>query len=735
MEAKIIILGMSPRLAYLKNEISDYFSISFLYEDNIIKIEDLENYINKETPINIPIINNNPENQINFYLIRNTTNIIGFGEIPLVNNVKWFNLIEFNNKKMIYKNINPKIMEDLNIHNINKEKDPSTSSSNNDTLFQEIINSYNIKFKFSIEIINYADNNNSKINMLQQSISLKGSADSNSNSISNTCTNSKTPKMNKNINLLSKNNNILLKNNNSCFKKIDIYSKNKTNNTTLFSSINNKLLRNQTEKKLINNTEKKERVFSFNDYYDINNNKTEVGGINPLESSEKNLLNLTNVKKDFKYNLFNKRKKIINTIEQLSNIDIKTNSTKLLNDINFPKNNLLNKKFKNKSNKKNKIKNNDLNKNLSEINIYKNEKLKLRENNLNNNSFKKIEDVIIDQNFKNEIKNDEFLGLTSNNTSIISSSYYSTKNKFYENKNNNEKNNFIFNLNNKIEDIILINFNNIKNEFFKLYNFDHIKNIKNNSLFLEFHSFIHKVIEFENNYQKKYKELYNNFINFQNYLELFQSLILNYNKLQNKLKYIKVYYSLKKEKNNIINPGFEYFKNSKKILVKNYEIPFWNQLVLDKNQSNNNLNKNNRTKNELIKIFLNICKNNQKYFNSLSKKCYNDIKNKYSKEQNNHVVKNLDKQYYSQNKNKNKILVHNTSCLQIQKYTTNNNFYATSLENNMKTPKSKIISKKSSNFKKKGLTIERNKLSSFFTNKTNTKKFKKSLENVKNSKK
>ncbi len=463
MEAKIIILGMSPRLAYLKNEISDYFSISFLYEDNIIKIEDLENYINKETPINIPIINNNPENQINFYLIRNTTNIIGFGEIPLVNNVKWFNLIEFNNKKMISKNINPKIMEDLNIHNTNKEKDPSTSSSNNDTLFQEIINSYNIKFKFSIEIINYADNNNSKINMLQQSISLKGSADSNSNSISNTCTNSKTPKMNKNINLLSKNNNILLKNNNSCFKKIDIYSKNKTNNTTLFSSINNKLLRNQTEKKLINNTEKKERVFSFNDYYDINNNKTEVGGINPLESSEKNLLNLTNVKKDFKYNLFNKRKKIINTIEQLSNIDIKTNSTKLLNDINFPKNNLLNKKFKNKSNKKNKIRNNDLNKNLSEINIYKNEKLKLRENNLNNNSFKKIEDVIIDQNFKNEIKNDEFLGLTSNNTSIISSSYYSTKNKFYENKNNNEKNNFIFNLNNnKIEDIILINFNNIK---------------------------------------------------------------------------------------------------------------------------------------------------------------------------------------------------------------------------------------------------------------------------------
>ena len=728
MEVKIIILGMSPRIPYLKHEITDTFSISFVYEDKIIKIEDLESYINKQKFISI-LISNNIKNQMNFYLIRNSTNIIGFGELPLVNTVKWFNLTEYNNKKINSNNTNPKIIEDMNINTLNKEKDPSTSSSNNETKYQEIINSNNIKFKFSIEIINYNDFNNSKTNMSQKSTSIKGSGDSNSNSISNTCSNAKTPKTLKNINLLPKSNNILLKNNNSCFRKIDIYSKNKSNNSTLFSSINNKLLRNQTEKKLINKYEKKEKIFSFNDYYDMNNNKTENEAISPSEASKKKLLNLTNVKKDNKkYNLLNKRKQIIKTIEQFSNIDNRNNSSKLLNELNFPKTLISDKKLKNKSSKK--IKNNNLNKNIFEKQIYKNEKLKLSEENINNNSFKRIEDVIIDQNFKNKIKNDEFLGITSNNSSIISSSCYSTKNKFYESMNKNEENNFIYDYNKEINDIILINFNNKKNEVFNLYNFENIKKIKKNSLFLEIHSFIYKVIEFENHYQKNYKELYNNFINFKHYLDLFKFLILNYTKKKSKLEYIKSSFILKKEKNDIIYSGFEYFKDSNKNVIKNNEIPFWNEL-LNNNLLANYLIRNNRTKIELIKIFLEVCKKNQKYFNALSKKCYNDIKNKYLTAQSNQLVKSFDKQYNSPTKNKK--LIHITSSSQIHKFSTKNNFYITSPNPNeigMKTPKSNIFSKKSGNFKKEGLIMEKNKISSFFHNKTNSKKFKKSVENT-----
>lgn len=730
MEAKIKILEMSPRLPYLKHEITDIFSISFVYEDNIIKIEDLESYINKQKFINI-IMPNNFKNKMNFYLIRNSTNIIGFGELPLANTVKWFNLTEYNNKKMNSNNVNLKIIEDMNINTLNKEKDPSTFSSNNETKFQEIINSNNIKFKISIEIINYNDFNNSKTNMSQKSTSIKGSGDSNSNSISNTCSNPKTPKTLKNINLLPKSNNILLKNNNTCFKKIDIYSKNKSNNSTLFSSINNKLLRNQTEKKLINKYEKKEKIFSFNDYYDINNNKTETEAISPSEASKKKLLNLTNIKKDNKkYNIFNKRKQIINTIEQFSNIDNRNDSSKLLNEINFPKNFISNKKVKNKSSKKIKIKNNNLNKNFFEKQIYKNEKLKLSEENINNNSFKKIEDVIIDQNFKNKIKNDEFLGIMSNNSSIISSSFYSTKNKFYENINKNEEKNFIYDYNKEIDDIVLINFNNKKNEVFNLYNYDNIKKIKKNSLFLEINSFIYKVIEFENHYQKNYKELYNIFINFKNYLELFKFLVLNYTKKKSKLEYIKSSFLLKKEKNNIIYTGFECFKDSNKNVIKNNEIPFWNEL-LHNNLLANNIIRNNRTKIELIKIFLEVCKKNQKYFNALSKKCYNDIKNKYLTEQSKQLVKSFDKQYNSPSKNKK--LTHNTSSSQIHKFSTKNNFYTMSPnpnETNMKTPKGNTIFKKSGNFKKEGLIMEKNKISSFFHNKTNSKKFKKSVENT-----
>ena len=724
MEAKIIIIGMSPRLPYLKNEITDLFSISFVYEDNVIKIEDLENYINSQRPIFIPI-SNNCKNQINFYLMRNTTNIIGLGEIPLVNTVKWFNITEYN-KKINSNYAKVKIIEDMNTNNIIKEKDLSTSSSNNESLFQEIINSNNIKFKFSIEIINYNGYNNNKINMTQKSTSLKGSPDSYSNSISNTCSNSKTPKTIKNINLSPKSNNILLKNKSSCFKKIDIYSKNKSNNSTLFSSINNKLLRNQTEKKLINKYEKKEKIFSFNDYYDINNNKTETGAISPSEISKKNLLNLTNVKKDSnKYNIFNKKKQIINTIEQFSNIENRNNSSQLLNEINFPKIFISNKKIKNKPSKKVKIKSNNLNKDYFEKQINKNEKIKLNEENINNNSFKKIEDVIIDQNFKNKIKNDEFLGLTSNNSSILSLSSYSTKNKFYEIKNNNENNNFIFDLNKEIDDFVLANFNDEKNRFFNLYNFEYIKKIKKNSLFLEFLSFTHKVIEFEKDYQKYYKVLCHNFINFKHYLELFQFLNLNYIKKKNKLEYIKRSFMEKKAKNNIIYPGFEIFKNSNKNLIKNIEIPFWNQLLY-KDLSFNNINRNNRRKNELIKIFLDICKSNQKYFNSLSKKCYNDIKNNYLKEQNTQLLKSCDKQYYSPSKKR--LLIHNTSSSQIQKFSTKNNFYTMSPnlnENIMKTPKGNIISKKSGNFKKEGLIKEKDKISSFFNHKNNSKKFKK----------
>lgn len=128
MEVKIIINEISPRLPYLKTDITDSFSIYFLYDDNIVKIDDFESYLNKNESTNISI-SNILQDCIYFYLIKNGKYIMGIGEIPLINNVKWFNVKEFNHKELNMKKINSNIIKELNIDSLNKE--------------EEIINSYN----------------------------------------------------------------------------------------------------------------------------------------------------------------------------------------------------------------------------------------------------------------------------------------------------------------------------------------------------------------------------------------------------------------------------------------------------------------------------------------------------------------------------------------------------------------------------------------------------------------
>ena len=346
MEVKVIFLELSPRLPYLKTNTTDFFTISFLQNNSFVKIEDLENYLNKKEPIIIPIMNIT-QKTIHFYLIKNGINIIGMGEIPLINTTKWFDIKEFTTNKK------------------NREEKHSIISNNKSEISQQIINSYNIKFKISIDIVK---NNNEKFNKnlssLQNTITKDVITDSNSNSISNTCSNSKIPQINKSKDVLStKNNNILLKNKNINYKKIEMYKKNNSNNCTLFSSINNKLLRNQTEKKLINiaNSEKKEKVFSFNDYYGIN--LKEKDNFPSEKNSCKNMLSLANNKKESK-NINNdisiKRKKILKTIEKLSNISNTNDSFKLRRQCTSPKNDILSyKKSKNNSKTKTIIRNID----------------------------------------------------------------------------------------------------------------------------------------------------------------------------------------------------------------------------------------------------------------------------------------------------------------------------------------------------------------------------------------
>jgi hypothetical protein len=183
MEVKIIFLEISPRLPYLRTNLTDFFTISFLQNNSFVKIDDLENYLNKKEPIIIPITNIS-QKQIHFYFIKNGINIIGMGEIPLINSTKWFDLKEFTTNKK------------------NREENHSTISNNNE-ISQQIINSYNIKIKLSVDIIkNNIENSNDNKNSLLKTISKDIITDSNSHSISNTCSNSKIPQINKNKDVL-----------------------------------------------------------------------------------------------------------------------------------------------------------------------------------------------------------------------------------------------------------------------------------------------------------------------------------------------------------------------------------------------------------------------------------------------------------------------------------------------------------------------------------------------------
>ena len=708
MEVKIIFLEISPRIPYLKTNITDFFTISFLQNNSFVKVDDLENYLNKKEPIIIPIMNIS-QKEIHFYLIKNGINIIGIGEIPLINTTKWFNLKEFTTSKKDY-------------------GEKHSTITNKDEISQSIINSYNVKLKLSVNIIrNNIENSSNNINSLLNTISKDIITDSNSNSISNTCSNSKIPPINKSKDvLLTKNNNILLKNKNANYKKIEMYKKNNSNNCTLFSSINNNLLRNQTEKKLTNitNSEKKPRIFSFNNYYDINNNCKEKDNFPTEKSSFKNMLSLAINKKetkDINKDISIKRKKILKTIEKLSNITNVNDSFKIKRQCTSPKNDILSyKNSKNNSKAKTIIRNIDSwKKNLFWTQNEKKEKekeqekknieKKLMQENLNNNSFKKIEDVIIDQNFKNEIKNDEFLASTNNNNnSLISSFCSSTYNYFYETAN--EDNQILFDSSEQIDDILVNEFNDKKNELIKGYTLNYFGSIKNNLLFRELQRFIYNIIELENQYQKQYKDLYNNSIKNKESINMFKLLYLQTIKKKNKLNYVKTSSSLRDIKKELINPSFKLFNNSRIKLISDSQIPFWNNLMFIENENRqNNISKENGKKIMLVQIFLNICQKKNKYFNSLSKKCYNDIKSKYCKEKENRVIKTYYTRYCSPSKINQ--INQNDSSFNMKKYSTKNYFYPSE---NTKNSKNKIKKIKNINLKKEGLVIEGNKTSSLF---------------------
>jgi len=185
MEIQISILEISPRLKYLKVEPFDAYSIVFIGDNIIKKVYDLEKAILNKELIVLQLKEYNPNQLINFILIRNKINIVGLGELNIINQIKWFSIKELkelltldkNNESMTPRNMvrsiynhKPDIMNIFkNITNVNnntyfnnfdnKENDINILNINNIKLKLKIIINKDIKKKAQIEQIYIKKNN------------------------------------------------------------------------------------------------------------------------------------------------------------------------------------------------------------------------------------------------------------------------------------------------------------------------------------------------------------------------------------------------------------------------------------------------------------------------------------------------------------------------------------------------------------------------------------------------
>ena len=120
MEAKIRILEIFPKIKSMKDNPKDIISISFLSNDNSLKIENIEQSIIKNEKIIINLKGQNAKkNLIKCLLSRNNSNIIASGEINLEEGLNWYKLNEVKNNIISKESLITSSTSNGNIYNIN----------------------------------------------------------------------------------------------------------------------------------------------------------------------------------------------------------------------------------------------------------------------------------------------------------------------------------------------------------------------------------------------------------------------------------------------------------------------------------------------------------------------------------------------------------------------------------------------------------------------------------------
>ena len=395
MEAKIRIIEISPKLKLFKNNSKDIISISFISDNYSVKIEDVEKAILSNEQIIISLkeikdhINKNIIQPIKYSFIRNNNNILGKGEFIPTEGIKWYKFIEKNNNVTKETYITPStsngnikknnLIVSRRAHNLSdshnsyaKEPFSSTVSKNN---LNKLNNSNSLlsimKIKLAINIINKKIISNKKLtNTNNRYNSIK-----NSNYIKEGSDNS------------SKYDGSLLDKNRDIFNEEDFTIEesdlSKFNQKTKVPTTSKKIYNQKTFYSGINTKRFSKKQFNFN-----SNQKSLAPGNNMIRDNETNTKIISDKINNNKAMSPKKRLKNLAS-KKLFNEDIKMKTS-----IGF-----------------NKRKNID-NKDILNEDDYKNEISRKI------NSCENIEDEILDQNFKNYLKNDEILkaNLSRNNS-------------------------------------------------------------------------------------------------------------------------------------------------------------------------------------------------------------------------------------------------------------------------------------------------------------------------------
>ena len=696
MEAKIRIIEISPKIKCFKNDPKDIISISFISDNYSVKIEDLEKAIisNDKVIVNLKESKNKNKYQpIKYSLLKNNNNIIATGEFIPSEGIKWYKLNEIKN-------------------NMSKESLITSSTSNGN-----IKNNNN--FTANRRVHNLSDSHNSYANEPLNSFISK----SNFN------------KLNKNsgLTVIKIKFSINLSNKKVFSNKKNI---NQNNNNHYNSIINNNYTKEPSE-----NSSKYGEILLDKDIFndeEFTITECELSRINQKKNIATTSKKLNNQKK-FTSGLQSKRfsKKKINFHSNhspkqpaLSGVeDTRQNSKTIMTTLNNNSkafsptrktNNLSSKKYLNEDIRMktsmgfNKRKNVGIIKDKNENN--ENKFISKKSSNCEEihrkiKSCENIEDEILDQNFKNYLKNDELLkanlsrnnsynSLTQNNKGLKNTKAFETNNNdLLEKENiskissNNEiitdinkfQNNFPqdFNTKSLYGDIQLLKTNSdiesvdnisknitINNENNSLDNIcitnnnknENFERLKSDFLLLYSKKSICKInnevlfleiqlmIEKILDLQKKHQK---------EYIEVFNSITLNKKVCNNyQSKYISLIKQInklntKKIYTDIIDKKNEIYKgNINNFITTRKNIMNKGEFIIwNKMMENSSKAKiKNNIKSKVINIFLNICGKNEINLNKLSIKFYKEIKNKQSKK--NGSNKNIEKTNVAKKKGK-----------------------------------------------------------------------------------